>query len=182
MDRLFGDFTTTRVRLVGEPSPLTFPVDIAETDSDVTVKATLPGTKPEDVEITVSEGVLTIRGESRHEETAEKENYYRREIRYGAFSRSLPLPPTWTRSRPKRSSQTASCRSGCPRRMTPAPRPSRSRPRVSWPALPPNTATQQTAVSAVRICPPAPPIRIPLFRPPSTGGYIEYSVRFEGLP
>ena len=92
MDRLFGDFTTTRVRLVGEPSPLTFPVDIAETDSDVTVKATLPGTKPEDVEITVSEGVLTIRGESRHEETDEKENYYRREIRRGAFSRSLPLP------------------------------------------------------------------------------------------
>ena len=92
MDRLFGDFTTTRVRRVSEPSPLTFPVDIAETDSDVTVKATLPGTKPEDVEITVSEGVLTIRGESRHEETAEKENYYRREIRYGAFSRSLPLP------------------------------------------------------------------------------------------
>ena len=92
MDRLFGDFTTTRGRRVSEPSPLTFPVDIAETDSDVTVKATLPGTKPEDVEITVSEGVLTIRSQSRHEETAEKENYYRREIRRGAFSRSLPLP------------------------------------------------------------------------------------------
>ena len=76
MDRLFGDFTLARVRQDGEPSELTFPVDVAETDSDVTVKATLPGTKPEDVEITVSEGVLTIRGESR----------------YGAFSRSLPLP------------------------------------------------------------------------------------------
>ncbi len=92
MDRLFGDFTTTRLRRVSEPSPLTFPVDITETDSDVTVNATLPGTKPQDVEITVSEGVLTIRGESRHEETDEKENYYRREIRRGAFSRSLPLP------------------------------------------------------------------------------------------
>ncbi len=92
MDRLFGDFTPARVWRVAEPSALTFPVDVAETDSDVTVKATLPGTKPEDVEITVSEGVLTIRGESRHEETTEKENYHRREIRYGAFSRSLPLP------------------------------------------------------------------------------------------
>ena len=92
MDRLFGDFTPARVWRVAEPSPLTFPVDVAETDSDVTVKATLPGTKPEDVEITVSEGVLTIRGESRHEETTDKENYHRREIRYGAFSRSLPLP------------------------------------------------------------------------------------------
>ena len=92
MDRLFGDFTPARVWRVAEPSPLTFPVDVAETDSDVTVKATLPGTKPEDVEITVSEGVLTIRGESRHEETTDKENYRRREIRYGAFSRSLPLP------------------------------------------------------------------------------------------
>ena len=92
MDRLFGDFTLARVRQDGEPSELTFPVDVAETDSDVTVKATLPGTKPEDVEITVSEGVLTIRGESRHEETDEKENYDRREIRRGAVSRSLPLP------------------------------------------------------------------------------------------
>ena len=92
MDRLFGDFTPARVWRFAEPSAPTFPVDVAETDSDVTVKATLPGTKPEDVEITVTEGVLTIRGESRHEETTDKENYHRREIRYGAFSRSLPLP------------------------------------------------------------------------------------------
>ncbi|HEY5625365.1 MAG TPA: Hsp20/alpha crystallin family protein [Dehalococcoidia bacterium] len=91
MDHLFDDFTPATA-WQGEPSELTFPVDIAETDSDVTVKATLPGVKPEDVEITVSDGILTIRGESRHEETTEEKNYHRREIRYGAFSRSVPLP------------------------------------------------------------------------------------------
>lgn len=91
MDRLFDDFTPV-TEWKGEPSELTFPVDVSETDADVIVKATLPGVKPEDVEITVSDGTLTVRGESRHEETTEEKNYHRREIRYGAFSRSLPLP------------------------------------------------------------------------------------------
>jgi HSP20 family protein len=67
-------------------------VDISDNDTSVSVKAVLPGIKPEDVEITVSEGVLTIRGESREEKKDEGENYYRREIRYGSFSRSVPLP------------------------------------------------------------------------------------------
>ncbi|HUF54096.1 MAG TPA: Hsp20/alpha crystallin family protein [Dehalococcoidia bacterium] len=91
MDRLFDDFGPAR-SVRGEQGELTFPVDIAENDSDIVVKAVLPGVKADDVEITVSEGVLTIRGESRTEETTDKENYHRREIRYGAFARSMPLP------------------------------------------------------------------------------------------
>jgi HSP20 family protein len=92
MDRLFDDFTPARAWRGSETPELTFPVDVSETDTEIVVKAPLPGVKPEDVEITVSEGVLTVRGESRTEETTEKDNYHRREIRYGAFSRSLPLP------------------------------------------------------------------------------------------
>ncbi|HEY5638500.1 MAG TPA: Hsp20/alpha crystallin family protein [Dehalococcoidia bacterium] len=91
MDRLFDDFTPA-TEWQREGPELTFPVDVSESDTDVTVRATLPGVKPEDVELTVSDGILTIRGETRHEETTEKENYHRREIRYGAFSRSVPLP------------------------------------------------------------------------------------------
>jgi HSP20 family protein len=91
MDRIFDDFTPAR-QFRGESGELTFPVDVSENDSDVVVKAVLPGVKADDVEITVNEGILTIRGESRTEETTEKDNYHRREIRYGAFSRSVGLP------------------------------------------------------------------------------------------
>jgi HSP20 family protein len=91
MDRLFEDYAPTRV-VRGEGSELTFPVDLSESEGEVILKAVLPGIKPEDVELTVNEGVLTIRGEAKSETTEEKENFYRREIRYGSFARSLPLP------------------------------------------------------------------------------------------
>jgi HSP20 family protein len=89
MDRVFDDFGG---RWRGTEAELTFPIDLSETEDSVTVKAVLPGIKPEDVEISVSEGVLTVKGESRFEQKSEHENYYRQEIRYGAFSRSIPLP------------------------------------------------------------------------------------------
>ena len=91
MDRLFEDYAPTRSAR-DERAELTFPVDVSETENEVVVKAVLPGIKPQDVELTVNEGVLTVRGETRSETTEEKENFYRREIRHGSFSRSLPLP------------------------------------------------------------------------------------------
>ena len=57
------------------------------------VRAELPGIDPErDVEITVSDGMLRISAERRVEETSEERGYVRRELRYGTFSRSLPVP------------------------------------------------------------------------------------------
>ena len=91
MDRVFEDFGPDRSRGT-DGTDLTFPIDLSETEDKVAVKAVLPGVKPEDVDISVSENVLTIKGQSRFDETTEKENFYRREIRYGSFSRSIPLP------------------------------------------------------------------------------------------
>ena len=88
MDRVFDDFGQN---WRGE-TELTFPIDLSETENEVVVKAVLPGIKPEDVDISVSEGVLTVKGESKFEQKTENENYYRQEIRYGAFHRSVPLP------------------------------------------------------------------------------------------
>jgi HSP20 family protein len=88
MDRVFDDFG----RGWRGEAELTFPVDLSETENEVVVKAALPGITPEDVDISVSEGVLTVKGESKFEQKTEKENYYRQEIRYGSFSRSIPLP------------------------------------------------------------------------------------------
>lgn len=71
---------------------LTFPVDLSETGSEVVVKAVLPGVKADEIDISVNDGILTVKGEKKSETAAEGESYYRREIRYGAFSRSIPLP------------------------------------------------------------------------------------------
>jgi len=91
MDRGMFQFYGPTVWRNAEATP-TFPVDLSETDGHVVVKAALPGIQPEDVDISVSDGVLTIKGETKSEEKGETENYHRREIRYGAFSRAITLP------------------------------------------------------------------------------------------
>ena len=88
LDRTFG-FPLARTN--GE-AKLTFPVDVSETAEKITIKASLPGVQSEDVGISFDDGVLTIKGEKKQEETEEQPSYYRKEIRYGAFARSLALP------------------------------------------------------------------------------------------
>jgi HSP20 family protein len=62
-------------------------------DETLVVRADLPGIDPDkDVQLTVSDGMLRIEAERREEEKREEKGYLRREVRYGAFSRSLPLP------------------------------------------------------------------------------------------
>jgi HSP20 family protein len=67
-------------------------MDIYETPDGYEIEAALPGVKPEDVEITLNNNVLTIRGETRMEEEKEDRNYHLRERRVGAFVRSITLP------------------------------------------------------------------------------------------
>ncbi len=67
-------------------------IDICQTDNDVVVKAALPGVKPEDIEITVEDDVLTIRGNSKSEEETRQGNYVHRETHSGSFCRQVPLP------------------------------------------------------------------------------------------
>ena len=89
MDRLFDDFWTPTIWRQRERA---FPVDLYETDDSVVARAALPGVNPEDVDVSVSGDLLTIKGESKHEEKEERERFLRRELSYGAFSRTLPLP------------------------------------------------------------------------------------------
>jgi HSP20 family protein len=67
-------------------------VDLYQTDDDVVVKATLPGVKSEDLSISVTGDVLTIRGEVKEESSSNGANYHVRERSFGSFSRSLALP------------------------------------------------------------------------------------------
>jgi HSP20 family protein len=86
-DRLFG----APIRPAANPSG-TLPLDIYERDGKLTFKASVPGIDPKDLEIQIENGVLTIRGETRHEEEQKDEKIYRREVSYGSFSRSVRLP------------------------------------------------------------------------------------------
>jgi HSP20 family protein len=92
MDHLFED---SFVRMRGLPAvfgtePLA--LDVYETADSVVVKTAVPGVKPEEIDITITGDVLTIKGETKTEEKVEKANYFRQERRYGAFQRSVELP------------------------------------------------------------------------------------------
>lgn len=92
MDRLFDDsFIRPRSFAVGgEGAPL--PMDIKSTAEALVVDAALPGIRPEDVEITVEDGTLTIRAESHTERETTEGEVLISEIRHGSMSRAVALP------------------------------------------------------------------------------------------
>ncbi len=66
--------------------------DVAETDAEIVVTVELPGIDEKDVDVTVSENRLTIKGEKKAEKEEKEKNFYMMERSYGAFLRSLALP------------------------------------------------------------------------------------------
>ena len=95
MDRLFEEsFVRPRAGWLAPLGDGTLTVDMYETDEEVVVKTAVPGVKSEDIDVSITGDVLTIKGETKAEEKVEKANYIRQECRYGAFSRSLTLPST----------------------------------------------------------------------------------------
>jgi len=94
MDRLFeSDFTGPFLRIAGGVRSLgTMPLNV-RTDADaLTIEASLPGVHPEDVEITIEGGTVTLSTRSEEETTEEEGSYLVREIRRGAVTRSIALP------------------------------------------------------------------------------------------
>jgi len=71
-------------------------VDIFENQNQIVLEAELPGMKPEDVEISIENNVLTLHGERKFEKKDENDNFHRVERSYGSFTRSFTLPPTVT--------------------------------------------------------------------------------------
>jgi len=67
------------------------PFDISETEGEIIVKAELPGMNVEDIDITLTDGLLTVKGERKMEKEDKRKNYHRIERQFGSFSRSLNL-------------------------------------------------------------------------------------------
>lgn len=89
-DRFFGDFSLPSMAF--EDTEWVPAFDVSETDKELIVRAEVPGMDKKDIKITVSDGILTIEGEKKHEKKEENEQYHRVERRYGTFSRTMRLP------------------------------------------------------------------------------------------
>lgn len=87
MDRLFEDSVITPKTGATMPK-----IDIKDKKDAIVVKAELPGMAEEEVEVEISDGVMTISGEKKEEKEKEEEGYYYKESHSGTFSRSFALP------------------------------------------------------------------------------------------
>jgi HSP20 family protein len=93
MDRLFQDnFFRSLGPRAGEEG--WFPIDVADQDDHIEVKAEVPGLKPDEFNVRVQGDILTVRGEKKESSERKEDNWVVRERRYGSFARSIRLPAT----------------------------------------------------------------------------------------
>jgi len=90
MNSLFQESFVRPGGLMGEGAAM-LPLDIAENENEFIVKASMPGVKPEDVQITAHGDTLTIRASVKEEQEKKDEHYYLRERRIGEFQRAVTL-------------------------------------------------------------------------------------------
>ncbi len=88
MNRLFESFFDSKPfgAALAEPA-----VEVSDTKEAVVIKAQVPGVTKEQLQVTLSDNAVTLKGEMKEEEKKEEKNYLRREFRYGSFSRTIPL-------------------------------------------------------------------------------------------
>jgi HSP20 family protein len=94
MDRLFEDAFVRPWGATpqGEGGVSALALDMYETGDDLVVTASVPGVRPEDIDITIQGDVLTIKGQSESEQKTDQTNYHLHERRYGRFFRQVALP------------------------------------------------------------------------------------------
>ena len=103
MDRLFQDFNG--IRRPGFATDMPFrrwmelekalwspKIEVLKDEGNITVRADLPGMKRDDITVELIDGALTLSGERKKETEEKKEGFYRSEVNYGSFLRSIPLP------------------------------------------------------------------------------------------
>jgi HSP20 family protein len=92
MERMLGNFLTEDrwpAKSLGMQEPK---LDLYEEKDQIAVKAELPGLTKDDIQLSIADNVLTIKGEKKKEEEDKGKDYYRSERIYGSFMRALPLP------------------------------------------------------------------------------------------
>lgn len=94
LDRLFGETLERGTRGDFDFGSWMPPVDLREENDKLVLEMEVPGLKKDDVEISLENNVLTIKGERKFEKEEKKENFHKIERSYGKFSRSFSLPTT----------------------------------------------------------------------------------------
>jgi HSP20 family protein len=89
MDRLFNDAFTPSGFAAGVQVPA---VDLYQTEDEIVVKAALPGLKADDVQISITGEMLTLKGEFKQKDEVKEKAYHLREQRFGSFERTFALP------------------------------------------------------------------------------------------
>ena len=93
MDKLFEDsFVRPTSWIFNGEGRGSIALDMYQTANDVVVKASLPGFKPEEVDISITGDTLTLNGEHKEEKEIKEEDYFYKERRYGSFSRTVSIP------------------------------------------------------------------------------------------
>jgi HSP20 family protein len=94
MDRLFGGLMQDNVdsRRSSEIANYRLPVDITETEDRYVIRAPVPGFEPDEVEITIADGVLSILATHKEEREEEEGEFVRREVAFGNYIRQIALP------------------------------------------------------------------------------------------
>jgi HSP20 family protein len=92
MDHLFDDAFTRPLSLSMRDGWSVPAIDMYQTDDDVVVKASIPGFNANDVQISITGEILTLRGEMKHEDEKNDKSWHVREQRWGSFERSIALP------------------------------------------------------------------------------------------
>src|SRR5690606_10223362 len=67
-------------------------IDVYQTEAEIVIKSTIAGVKPEDLDVSINNDMVTIKGERSNEEQVDHGNYYYQECYWGSFSRSVLLP------------------------------------------------------------------------------------------
>ena len=92
VDQLFQSLAEPAKTNGGTTEFMNLPIDIRQTDGEFIIEASVPGFKPEEVEVTFEDGVLTIKGERREEREQKEGRYVRRERRMASVYRQIGLP------------------------------------------------------------------------------------------
>lgn len=67
-------------------------IDVYQTENEIVIKSTIAGVKPEDLDVSINNDMVTVKGERKNEEEVSHGNYYYQECYWGGFSRSVLLP------------------------------------------------------------------------------------------
>lgn len=89
-DRFFNDLELPDI--FGEERGLVPAFDISETENEYVITGEIPGIDAKDLDVTLTDGCLTIKGEKKQEDEEKNENYHRVERHYGSFQRSFRIP------------------------------------------------------------------------------------------